>query len=293
MRIALCVKQVLDATGPFNITEVIESLNNSGLVPITNPADLAALALVRKAFPAGDAQVTTLTVGPGSADRTLRACIAFGADEAIRIWDSTLERAEPGGDTVARVLSAAISMIGFDLVVCGSRGLNGGSGYVGPALAEYLDFAQVCSVSHVELSSGGNALTVHRKLDHGDRQVVTCKLPAVITVDDGAAEVPYASFPAMVAAERMDIRVLDLASIGSRSSDVKQGGNSRFLHYLPPRPRTKKTLAPDKSLNPLQLMQQAMGVGGAKQTSNVVEGEPKKAAAEIIRFLVTNDFLSK
>ena len=293
MRIALCVKEVLDATGPFSLTEETSSLNNMGLVPIPNPADLAALALVREALPRGVAMVTAINVGPASAEHVLRACVASGTDKAIRVWDSTLASGGLSDDVIARVLAAAISKIGFDLVVCGSRGLIGASGYVGPALAEYLDFAQVCSVSHLEVLPGQEVITVHRRLDHGDREIVACRLPAVITVDNGAADVPYASFPEVLTAERVQIPVMDLASIGLRSSDIRASDGSRLLYYIPPRPRTKKSPTPDKTLSPMQIMQQMMGGGAAKQGSNLIEGEPKKAAAEIIRFFVSNGILPR
>jgi electron transfer flavoprotein beta subunit len=158
-------------------------------------------------------------------------------------------------------------------------------------LAEHLDFAQVCSVSYLELSQGQDVLTVHRRLDHGDREVVACKLPAVITVDEGAADAPYASLPKVLAAERAEIRVFDLAGVGLKLSDVKHNSSGRFLNYTPPRPRTKKSPALDTSLSPMQMMQQISGGGGPKKSSGPVEGEPQKVAAAIVRFLITNGIL--
>ncbi|MDD5095619.1 MAG: hypothetical protein PHV74_14770 [Dehalococcoidia bacterium] len=294
MNIALCVKQVPDVAGPFSLTEETVSLDNAGLVNIVNPADLAALAMVRKALPPGTAKVTAMSVGPKSVERALRVCVALGADKTVRVWDSALTAGAHGPDVIARVLAATISSIGFDLIVCGSRGICGGSGYVGPALAEYLCFAQLCSVSHLEISPARDALTVHRRLDRGDREIVACKLPAVITVDEGTAEIPYASFPDVLASERMEIPVIDLASIGLKSSDIESACGGRFLHYVPPRPRTKKSPAPAKALSPLEQMQQAMLGGGAtKKGSDVIEGKPQKVAQEIVRFLVSNGILPR
>ncbi|MBA3038010.1 MAG: hypothetical protein FP814_16165 [Desulfobacterium sp.] len=287
MRIALCVKQVFDATGPLSLMEETESLDNMGLVPVVNPADLAALAMVKQALPPGLAKVTAINIGPKSAEQALRACVALGADEAVRIWDSSVMAGKFGVDIIVRVLAAAISTLGFDLIVCGSKGLCGASGYVGPALAEHLDFAQVCSVSNLEISPQRDALTLHRRLDRGDREIVVCKLPAVITVDKGSAEVSYASLSDLLASERIEIPVMDFASIGLKSSDVKPGSSGRFMHYIPPRPRTKKSPLPDPSLNPLQII----SGGAAKKSSNLVEKEPNKAAAEIVRFLESNGIL--
>jgi electron transfer flavoprotein beta subunit len=191
------------------------------------------------------------------------------------------------------VLAAAVSTLKFDLVVCGSKGLCGGSGYVGPALAEYLGFAQVCSVSSLDFILGRTALTLQRRLDHGDREVVVCQLPAVITVDEGSAEVPYASLPSVLAAQRIGVKVLDLAAVGLKPADARPSTGGRFLNYVQPRPRTKKVPALDTSLSPMQMMQQISGGGGPKKSGGPVEGDPKKVAAEIVRFLASNSLLPK
>jgi electron transfer flavoprotein beta subunit len=291
MLIAVCVKHEMDPSGPFSLTEETSSLDGMGMVPITNPADRTALALVRSFFPVETAKVIALSVGPKSSECALRECLSLGADDAIRVWDDKFSGNPPGGAGVARVLSCLIASLGFDLVVCGSHSLGGASGYVGPAIAEALDFAQVSSVTHVELLADGTGLLLHRRLDRGDREIVVCQLPAVLTVDDGAVEIPYAPFPHLLAAERRSIVVRDLASLGLKPADVQSPDGAQLNQYISPRPRTKKSAAPEKALTPMQLMQQAMGGGGAKKNSNVVEGEPKKAAAEIVRFLASNGLL--
>lgn len=143
-------------------------------------------------------------------------------------------------------------------------------------------------MSHLEIALEKDALTVRGLLDRGDREIVACNLPAVITVDEGSAEVPYASLPQVLASERIEIPVMDLAAIGLKASDIRPNCSGRFLHYVPPRPRTKKVPMPDPSLNPLQIITG----GAAKKSSSLVEGEPKKAAAEIVRFLISNGVLS-
>jgi len=289
---ALRAGQDLDATGPLSLTTETAALGDLGLVPVANPADLAALALIRAAVPAGAGHLTALSAGPAAATAVLRISLALGADAAVRIWDDAMPDSPPGPEVTARVLAAAISTLGFDLVVCGSHSLSGGSGYVGPALAEHLDYAQVCSVSHLESSPEQDMVIVHRRLDHGEREIVACRLPAVITVDDGATDIPYASLPSLVTAEEADICSLHLAGIGLTPADLVPRTAGKFLAYLPPRPRTKKSPPPEPSLSPLQAMQMAVG-GGVRHPDRVIEGEAVKVAAEIIRFFVSNGILTK
>lgn len=293
MRIALCMKQSLDPTGPFMLPENAVSLRHTGMIPISNPADLCALELARKAFPPGENQITAYSVGPTSVERVLRTSLTGGADHAVRVWDDSLPKDQLDEDVIARLLAAAIKKIGFDLVVCGSRSLDDETGYVGPALSEYLNIPLVCSVSDLSQASDSDGIKLHRKLDHGDREILSCRLPALITVDDGTIDIPYASFPAILLAEQVQIQVMNLAAMGLSAADVKPQNPGKFISYIPPRPRTKKTALPDKNLTPAQQMQMAMLGGGAgKKSSSFVEGDPKKTAAEIVRFLDENGFLS-
>ena len=52
----------------------------------------------------GDGEVVVVSVGDEEAEEGLRACLAKGADRALRVWDDSLEGADPL--TVARVLAA-------------------------------------------------------------------------------------------------------------------------------------------------------------------------------------------
>src|SRR5919198_1033932 len=81
---------------------------------------------------AGDGEVVVVSVGGEEAEEGLRACLAKGADRAVRIWDDSLEAADPLA--VARVLAAAVERESPDLVFCGvqsSDAVNGATGVAG------------------------------------------------------------------------------------------------------------------------------------------------------------------
>lgn len=289
MKIAVCVNQVPDITAPFHITEEMESLSSEQLIPIVNPADLSALALLHQINLPEDTRITVLTVGPESTERAMRTCISCGSDDAVRIWDDELAKGNNSPDVIARVIAAAVSKLDFDLVVCGSQSLDQASGYVGPAIAEYLGIASICSISQLEVDVKQKKITCHRRLEHGDREIVAVDFPAVITVDAGRVEIPYASLPDLIAAERHTITVMDSEAINFEQTQINPG-REKFLYYIPPKPRTKKTAQSSAALNPAQMMQQMTG-GGAKQGGNIVEGEPQKAAKEIIKYLQSKGIL--
>ena len=70
--------------------------------------------------------VTVMTVGPEDADKTLRKCLAKGADRAIRLTDKAFE----GSDAyaTAKILHKAIKDLPFDLILTGTQA--GDDGYI-------------------------------------------------------------------------------------------------------------------------------------------------------------------
>src|SRR5205085_675401 len=78
---------------------------------------------------AGDSEVVVITVGDEEAEEALLGCLARGADRALRVWDDSLEGADPLA--VARVLASAVQRESPDLVLCGvqsSDAVNGATG---------------------------------------------------------------------------------------------------------------------------------------------------------------------
>ena len=92
-----------------------------------------------------------LTLGPQDAEGALRAALAIGADQAVRLWNPLAD--EWGPFTIAAALAAAIRQQ-FpmpDLVLCGDISSDWSSGTVGPALAELLDLPQITGIAQLSV----------------------------------------------------------------------------------------------------------------------------------------------
>ena len=83
----------------------------------------------------GEGEVVVVSVGDEEAEEGLRACLAKGADRGVRIWEDSLEDADPLA--VARVLAAAVERESPDLVLCGVQSSDGVYSATGVALAEH------------------------------------------------------------------------------------------------------------------------------------------------------------
>lgn len=125
---------------------------------------------------------TVATLGSASAEDVLKEAIAWGADEAVLISDPLFA----GSDTLgtAKILAALVRREGpFDLILVGRSSLDGGTGQVGPQLAELLDLPYASAVRKLELDSACSSLRVQSELDDGWR---ICELPIAAIV--GVAE---------------------------------------------------------------------------------------------------------
>jgi electron transfer flavoprotein beta subunit len=172
---------------------------------------------------AGDGEVVVISVGAEEAEEGLRACLAKGADRAVRIWDDALEAADPLA--VARVLAAAVGRESPDLVLCGVQSSDGVHSATGVALAEHLGLPRVAVVKALEHEGG--ALTVERELEGGLVELLRLRPPALLTIQTGINEPRYATLRAIKQAKEKPLEVVGLGELGLDAGAVEAAAGSR------------------------------------------------------------------
>src|SRR3954447_14208525 len=129
-----------------------------------------------------DGTVTVLTLGPPSAEDTLREAIAWGTDRGVDTHGVLVsDPAFAGSDTLAtaRALAATLGDLGgFDLVLAGRNSVDADTGQVGPELAELLGLPFVTGARHLTLTDP--SLAGRSEHDEGGTQVQV-SLPAVVS----------------------------------------------------------------------------------------------------------------
>jgi electron transfer flavoprotein beta subunit len=226
LKIAVCVKEVPDATAPKRIDAGTKRLDRSGEKTM-NPYDSHALeeAVRLKEGAAGeDSQITALCMGPEGALRTLHKALSLGADDALLISDPALEGADIAA--TARVLAAAAKQIGADLVLLGQQASDSDSYVMAAAVAEHLQLPLVTQVARLELTGGG--IKAKRQTETG-YDVVEAPLPAVVSVSDAINEPRYASLKAIMGARKKPQTQIGLADLG-----VAAGAGTEVLGLTPP-----------------------------------------------------------
>ncbi|MCS6882683.1 MAG: hypothetical protein RMK84_17975 [Oscillochloridaceae bacterium] len=285
MRIAVCLKHVPDPA-TVEVDPLTAALDTRRLLYIAGPADTAALEVALR-LAGAEGHVSALCVGPPAADAVLRQALAAGAAEARRLWAPFLPLQSPA--QTALLLAAALQRGETpDLVLCGARSSDHGSGQVPALLAEFLDWPVVCDVTRITLE--GDVARVQRRLDRGAREELEVRLPAVLAVEAGIARLRHASLTGLMRAERAAIPVSDLDDLALEPSDLAFPAPTARM-VTPPRPRTRPIFTPDSTRPAHERIAQIISAGVTRKSGKVLEGPPDQMADVVVEFLRERGFI--
>jgi len=218
LNIVVCTKQVPDTAATLKVDE--QSNVSWGDAPLViNPWDEYAIEEAIRLKEKHGGKVTVLSVGPEPAREALKQAVAMGCDEAILVWDASLD----GSDTLATsyILAQAIKKIGnVDVVLFGKQAIDGDTGLVQGGVARRLGWPLLSFVAKIEeLDPAGKTIKVNRLVEQG-RQAVASQLPAVISVVKEINEPRYPSFMNIRKASKLQIPVWDSGAIGLEAGQV-------------------------------------------------------------------------
>ena len=208
MKIIACIKQVADSEAKVKAENGQISWGDAPLV--INPFDEYAVEGALQQKEAQGGTVTALCIGPESAKEALKHALAMGADDSILISDPALASLDTLG--AAHILAAAINKIGgVDLVIFGRQTLDDGSGLTSAQTARILGWPMLGLAGQIKVES--QALQVERVIEEG-RQIVSVKMPAVMSVVQSIGEPRYPSFMGIRKASKAVIPVWSLKDLG-------------------------------------------------------------------------------
>jgi electron transfer flavoprotein beta subunit len=211
MKIVVAVKQVAVLDEEFELADE-RYVDRDFLDWSLNEWDEHALeAALQLRDATDDSDVVCVTVGDEEAEEGLLACLAKGADRAVRIWRDELGEADVM--RVAATLAAFVERDSPDLVLCGAQSSDAVNGATGVALAGLLDLTHVAVIRSLELD--GDRLTVGRELEGGLVERLELDLPALLTIQTGMYEPRYATLRAIKQARDKPLAVLTDAAASS------------------------------------------------------------------------------
>jgi electron transfer flavoprotein beta subunit len=270
VRIVVCLKLITDPDiVEFDITT--EELRN--IHPVLDPIDNYVLEEGLALRERWGGEVIAVSVAPEAGDGILRNALLYGADRAIRLWHDYLESAD--GWLVSQVIKEGLEKIGFDLILCGARSQDIGSGFVVSALACCLNIASATGIIDLEVDSD-KKLMAHKKLPRGERETYSLGLPAVLGIEEGINEPRYVAPFSRTYREgvRKKVEFLEASPSGLKGNQLI--ANLRFTQS---RPRVKVGI--DTSALSMQEKLKMMRGELGREKEEIFEGSPEEAAKKI------------
>jgi electron transfer flavoprotein beta subunit len=237
VKIAVCVKHVPEGTTHTRIDPATKRLNRSGEGAI-NAFDTHAVEEALKIKDAQGGEVVVVTMGPQSAQDSVRKALAMGADSAVLVTDD----AAAGSDLVATttVLAAALESETPDLVLFGQQAGDSDGAVLWAAVADRLRRPVISQVAELTVSDG--KVTGKRQTEFG-YDTIEAPLPAVVAVSDAINEPRYPSLKGIMGARSKPQRTVTVSELGVDGGAAGEAGSKTTVEGLndpPPRGDTVK-----------------------------------------------------
>ena len=230
VKIAVCVKQVPDATSHKRLDAGSRRLDRSG-EGVLNATDVNAVEEALRLKDVHGGEVVVVSLGPEKAMESLRKALAMGADRALLVSDE----AAAGSDLLAtsRALAAALQREDADLVLFGQQSSDADGAVLWAAVSDRLRRPMVSQVA--ELKVEGTELTGKRQTEFG-YDVIAAPLPAVVAVSDAINEPRYPSLKGIMGAKSKPQETVSLADVGVDASLVGETGSATTVRSSSPPP---------------------------------------------------------
>jgi electron transfer flavoprotein beta subunit len=238
MNIYVIMKKTFDTEEKITLQN--GKINEDGAEFIINPYDEYAIEEAIQIRDANSGEVTVVTIGGEESEKELRTALAMGCDKAVLI--NTEDDLEDGDQfTTSKILAEYFKDKDADLIIGGNVAIDGGSGQVGPRLAELLNIPYVTTITKLEID--GNKATVVRDVE-GDSEVIETTLPLLVTAQQGLNEPRYPSLPGIMKAKKKPLEELELDDLDLEEDDVEPKTKTIEI-YMPAKKEAGKVLQGD------------------------------------------------
>jgi electron transfer flavoprotein beta subunit len=288
MKIIVCLKEVVDTSISLGYGQVSSTLMQKGLAYRLNPNDVMALAEALKLKEKNPgSEIILISIGPERVEAYLREGLASGADKAIRIWQDEFEYLSPY--LKSRLLTAAVSLAGADLVLTGAKSLDHASGLTGPLIAAWLNIPCVCETIGLQLDFKLQTVTATRNAKKGVREKVLAALPVGLAVAGSREKLPYVSLESMLVSQEAKIDCLKGADLGISMEELKREPTQIIgLSFPQPRPKSPPF---DSSLPAFYRILALLQGGISKRLGEMIQGQSNELADRIYDILLKEGFI--
>lgn len=219
-RILVACKRVIDYAVKVRVRgdgSGVEKLNvKHSMNPFDEIALEESLRLYEKLGRTMIKEIVAVSLGPKQCQETLKTALAMGADRAIHVEHEVEADIQP--ILVSQVLEKLIIKDGeFGIVMLGKQAIDDDCGQTGQILAGLLGWPQATFASKVEIQN--DTAQVTREVENG-LDVISSKLPVIITTDLRLNEPRYATLQNIMKARSKPFQRETLESLGISYSSL-------------------------------------------------------------------------
>lgn len=215
MNIAVCIKQVPASSVPMDETQGVLMRGMAG--GTINPWDLHAIEAALQVAEQTDGCVTAISMGPPSAEQTIRVALAMGVNKGVLLCDNAFA----GADVYATAftLSQGLDVLGdFDLIVCGQQTTDGDTSQLPFSLAAQMSIPVIGWVKKIETISASK-ITANQELSSGTQRV-TCPYPCLLAVGQGSEQPRIPTLKNKIRAKNTSVEVIGLQNLSVKDETL-------------------------------------------------------------------------
>lgn len=248
MNIYVLVKRTFDTEEKIVVSG--GKIQEDGAEFIINPYDEYAIEEAIQVRDAHGGKVVVVSIGSEETEKQLRTALAMGADEAVlvNIEDDIDELDQYAA---AKLLAQYLQDQEVDLIIAGNVAIDGGSGQVGPRVADLLDINYVTTITSLEIN--GTNVKITRDIE-GDSEILETSLPLLVTAQQGLNEPRYPSLPGIMKAKKKPLAELELDDLDLDEDDVEVKVQTVDI-FLPPQKSAGRILEGEISSQVKELVQ--------------------------------------
>jgi electron transfer flavoprotein beta subunit len=208
MKVLVPVKRVVDYNVKVRVKSDQTGVDIANVKMSMNPFDEIAVEEATRLKEAGKVtEIVAISCGVLQSQETLRTAMAIGADRAILV--ETDVELQPLA--VAKLLKAIADKEQPQLIILGKQAIDDDANQTGQMLAALLDWPQATYASKIEVD--GDSVKVTREVD-GGLEIISLKLPAIITTDLRLNEPRYVTLPNIMKAKKKTLDNVKPADLG-------------------------------------------------------------------------------
>jgi len=208
MKILVCAKEVPHMESKpeidFETNSVFYDRNkNSFIISSSDEYALEEGLKLKDTIPG--TEIDVVTAGTQLQMTVIRRALEMGADRGF-----ILKKEPLNGPPASELIAAFAKGHGYDLILAGVMSDDNMEFVTGPSIAALLNYPWAASVIAVKIDLHNNTIQAEREIDSTTLEIVTLKLPALITVQSGINRPRYPSLSNKLGAKIKPVPLIEI-----------------------------------------------------------------------------------